>query len=659
VLIVASAAQAGADITCELDVYSLVSAPASSTTLGPNTITATTLPQVTRVGSGFPVLDRSVFGHLGVYATSATGPTLPGLIQQSSTFANAALGNVFGETPRTRFRRLCAEEAIPRTVVREVLEFNAQSTWPQGMGAQGVTDVLTLLRDCEAVGGIVTDGLTPGLTFLPQTVNAAAGFVNPFTGQQFGQVFDTGSRYNLPASLTLDAALGHLNPDFQPVEDDQRKRNDWTVSRPSGSSGRVVDDTSSEGTTAIQRYPDQTSVNVALDSGLQSQAGWRVRLGTVRQMRYPAVSLNLRRNPELITSWTQCDVGSRMQLLNLPTQHAPGPLDLVIEGYTEFCDGQRWDVSINNSSYDPWRVQVIGDPILGRTDNVGSVLQAPCGSADATVKVSSPNGPWSTVGADTPWDIDLGGEQCTVTAVNPFAADTFTRTVSNGWGTDDTGQPWTTSGTASDYSVAAGVGVQSNGSVNVMRSATLDIGSPDFDFTTDLQLSISLASGAVADAWICGRYTDANNYYVARADLSTGGTMSLLLAKRVGGALTTLVSNVTVDANTSSTWWRIRFQGFGTNVAAKMWIPATATEPPYWLASATDTAGAPPAGTQIALLSRLEAGNTNTLPVTFSFDLLNTISPQAMTVTRSVNGVVKAHSANDTVGLWKPAGIAL
>src|SRR5690554_4009104 len=42
--------------------------------------------------------------------------------------------------------------------------------------------------------------------------------------------------------------------------------------------------------------------------------------------------------------------------------------------------------------------------------------------------------------------------------VAPTVVDTFSRTVSNGWGTADTGQSWTTHGTASGFAVTGGLG---------------------------------------------------------------------------------------------------------------------------------------------------------------------------------------------------------
>src|SRR5690606_40651786 len=59
-------------------------------------------------------------------------------------------------------------------------------------------------------------------------------------------------------------------------------------------------------------------------------------------------------------------------------------------------------------------------------------------SGDTTLRVLSQGGPeWITSAEyadDFPFDIGIAGEQMTVTAVASGMADSFDRTVSNGWG---------------------------------------------------------------------------------------------------------------------------------------------------------------------------------------------------------------------------------
>lgn len=101
-------------------------------------------------------------------------------------------------------------------------------------------------------------------------------------------------------------------------------------------------------------------------------------------------------------------------------------------------------------------------------------------------------------------------------------------------------------------------------------------------------------------------------------------------------------------------WLRLKITG--STLRAKIWQDGTA-EPPDWSVTTTDpsltAAGA------IGTRSILSSANTNTLPVTASYDGFQQLTPQKMTVTRSVNGIVKAHTTGAPVQLAQPAIAAL
>lgn len=232
--------------------------------------------------------------------------------------------------------------------------------------------------------------------------------------------------------------------------------------------------------------------------------------------------------------------------------------------------------------------------------------------------------------------------------------DTFGRNVTADWGTTDSGQAWAVGGSAANHTVANGVGRQSNDTVGGLRSAVLDVGSLDVDYTIDVSLPVANAATAAITQWACARWLDGNNHYIARLDLSPGGSMSLGLHKRVAGALTNLFPQTTVAAiHAANDWWRIRFQVVGASLRAKAWIPASQTEPAEWQVSVVDTDLT--TGTSIGLLSRLEGGNTNTLPVVVSWDLL-AVLPTALT-SDSFNRAVTADWGAATSGpVWGIGG---
>jgi hypothetical protein len=56
----------------------------------------------------------------------------------------------------------------------------------------------------------------------------------------------------------------------------------------------------------------------------------------------------------------------------------------------------------------------------------------------------------------------------------------------------------------------------------------------------------------------------------------------------------------------------------------------------------------------VGVRSILSSANTNTLPVTVSYDNLALLNPQTLTVTRSINGVSKSHSTGQAISLANP-----
>jgi hypothetical protein len=546
----------------------------------------------------------------------------------SNTYS-AGLGYV-GETATDRLTRLCGEENIDLTLV-------GSSTIT--MGAQPTGTLLDLLRECEAAdGGILSDGLSAGVKYLSRS-----------------------SRENQAVTLALDAAIGQVKLPFEPIEDDQRLITREVVSRRNGSSV-PYEDTAKEATAGV--YESSTTLNVSDDSMLADQASWRVHLATVEEMRAPTITLNLLDRPELIASWLASDVGLRYTAANPPDQYPPGGLDLTFEQLSEVFDATTWTADTSGSPFAPWRVGTVetGANRL-RLDTDGSVLLSSLtsGATSTTVKTSGDWPVWLTTAGrpdDFPLDIEIEGEQVIVTAISSVASDTFGRTVSNSWGTATSGQSWSQSGgSASDYSVGSGAGTQSHAAVNTLHYNTMEIGSTDFDLVSDTSWAIATPTGAAVGHWVLGRLTDTSNYYAARLFVTTSGTVTLDVSKRVTGTLSIVGSAITIcPVHAAGDVWRVRFQAHGTALRAKAW-PAGTGEPTGWLFDLSDSSLT--SGTQIGAASRLENGNTNTLPVVASWDNLDVTNPQVFTIARSVNGIVKAHSAGAAVALWRPAVLAL
>jgi hypothetical protein len=359
---------------------------------GADDTVAATAGTVTGISTDFGPLAADLrLGHLGVFASSAT-----------SVYDNADDGWL-GEDADSRIRRLCLEEGVPVTAETALTD----------MGSQRAASLLTLLGECAAsdLGVLHEDRERPGLRY-----KARASF------------------YNQPVQLTLDySQAGHVAPPLEPVDDDQRVRNDRTVTRVGGSSARSVDTTSALSVLApplgVGTYDDAQTLSLATDRQPEGVAAWLLLLGTWDEARYPTVHINLAAAPALISNVLALEIGDRIQIINPPTWLPPGPIDLIVEGYTEVIGHPNsWDVVLNCSPAGPWSVAVADDVVLGRANTSGSTLVSGVTSTATALSVATTSGPlWSATAA--PFNIKCGGEVMTVTAVSGASSpQTFTVT---------------------------------------------------------------------------------------------------------------------------------------------------------------------------------------------------------------------------------------
>lgn len=337
---------------------------------------------------GLPV----AYSHITVWDT-------PAMADQQQPGAGYA-----GETATARLARLCNEESVSIEIA---------GTSDTAMGPQSIATFVSLLRECETTDdGLLYDGLGPGL-----------GYVT----RQF--------RYNRTASLSPDMAADppQVGAPFAPADDDQRNRNIMKVDRRNGSSATFEDVDGPLGTDEIQDYDSTLTVNAATDAVLPARAGWEVHKGTVEGFRYPRLNLDLAATPTLVVPWLATPLGGRIDVLNVTskaTQHPPGTVSLLLEGYTETLSPYDWEVTANCSPFAPWRVAQIltSDEYEWRLDSGGSTLAQdyPAGVTSLSVNVAD-GYLWSTVASDYPRSISVGGIEVVVTAVAGGASpQTFT-----------------------------------------------------------------------------------------------------------------------------------------------------------------------------------------------------------------------------------------
>ncbi|MCG7203949.1 hypothetical protein [Streptomyces arenae] len=326
-------------------------------------------------------LDGMRFGHLALFN------------QQTDIPFNGADQGFNAETAAARLLRLSTEESLPISVAG----IQADTAL---MGPQRTNTLLEQLEQAEGADGglLVEDRERLGLRYRTRT-----------------------SMYSQTPVLTLSygsRALGLV----EPVDDDMDIRNDLTVERIGGSSGRAELTTGALSTNdppnGIGRYDDSISLNLATDAQTEPMAWWLVRLGTWDESRYPTVTIRLHRVPSLIPTILALTEGDLIRITDLPTHLPPGPLDLMVQGYTERLGVRTWEIDLMCVPAGPYRVGVVDDAVLGVVDTDGSQLAVAASATTTSLSVAVTAGAlWPTSGV-FPFAARLGGEVVTVTGIS-------------------------------------------------------------------------------------------------------------------------------------------------------------------------------------------------------------------------------------------------
>lgn len=316
-----------------------------------------------------------------------------GLDDLQSYAALRSFDGYAGELAGDRVLRLAAQEDVPVILMGD-------STQTAPMGPQSPSTFLDLVRECEdAEQGVVIER------------GAGLGFIT--------YLFRT----NSPVAMALDFNAGHIADPPEPTDDDLHLVNQVNLTRKGGSEV-TAQDASSIALSGI--YSTDLTVNLQTDDQLFDQAGWRLHMGTIDELRWPVITLQLHRNPSLIPAWCGLRIGSRITIANPPSAVAGAQLDLIVEGYTETITNVTWDVELNCSPASAWNVGVWGTT---RYDSLTTTLVGTqtSGSTSWAITTVLPDEVWSTTAV--PYDWLVGGERVTVTAVTAAAGTgPFTQT---------------------------------------------------------------------------------------------------------------------------------------------------------------------------------------------------------------------------------------
>ncbi|MFY1660910.1 hypothetical protein [Micromonospora sp. WMMD1274] len=555
----------------------------------------------------------STIGHVGLFPVE-----LPIVTWE---FRNASNGYV-GETAGDRIKRLSREEGIPVDVVGTISE-----TAP--MGRQKADTFLNLLTSCaEADGGLLTER-QQSLSLSYRTRE---------------------SLYNQPA-----LALSYLNgiSALAPTEDADDIRNDVTVSREDGASARFVVDSGPLSVSAVGTYDDSVSLNLAYDEQAIQHAAWRAFQGTVDEARWPNVTLNLMNsfwtaNPALRRQVAALNVGDFITIDDLPDWLPPGPVRLLIVGYNVTMNSSTWEIKWNCRPGSVWTVAQEGTDT--RVDSDTSYLVAPVSASATTLIVASgPGDDWTTDPTDLPIPGLLGGEEVSITAVNPLLVDSFTRTGSGGWGSATSGQTWTCVPSAQFVTDGSTALIGLNATGTAFTATVPNIGA-DLDVSVTLTCD-AVAAGAFYDQRV--RFRLGGGYVESVVRYQPSGQIDLLIQTNA----VSLASRASLLPYGAGNSFKLRVQAFGNQIRHKLW-PAAGIEPMSWASSVTDSSVAGSSTDALALVGFRQAGNTQT-GLAVKFDNVAVRSPQNFSVVRAVNGISKTHPAGTPVRVAYPAIAAL
>jgi len=189
--------------------------------------------------------------------------------------------------------------------------------------------------------------------------------------------------------------------------------------------------------------------------------------------------------------------------------------------------------------------------------------------------------------------------------------DTFTRSVSNDWGTVDATQ-------AFSWSVSLGTNFQvdgSKGTVLLAAANTATVATANNATARDADIISTITPLATATGASYGlghrvRHSDANNYAYSTLEFDTAGTCTVKIRQFVAGSGSNLVGLNPIPASTytANVPWKLRTQIDGSQMRVKAW-PSAGAEPTSW--QITTTVSSALTGSQIGIYAVRFSGNTN------------------------------------------------
>lgn len=351
-------------------------------------------------GSGFSDLKEDMsFGYLTYWDSNAPA---------ASEVYSALLGFP-GETSIERFERVCNEQGIVAG----------------GYGVIGDEQRLGF-QDREKLIDTLNSSAAPNFGYVLESRKSNA------------LVYRSGTTlFNQEPMLTLDFTNGLISDPFKPLDDDRLTKNDITVTRKGGSFGTAILQT---GRMSVQdpedggagRYDEAEDRSLFTDDQAFDQAGWMLQLGTFDGLRYPKIILNIanERVYAMINDIYKVDVGDMIRLINLPDDHGPDAVDLIVQGYEEVVGASEWSITFSCRPGKPWNgvATADGSNIVGNEMNDQELTYIDVDHDDETsactlataidsddilinVETDAASEEWTTDQDEYPFSLEMAGER--------------------------------------------------------------------------------------------------------------------------------------------------------------------------------------------------------------------------------------------------------
>ncbi len=311
-----------------------------------------------------------------------------------------------GEFAGVRAQRLCSEEGVP-------FDYWGSLTQTRAMGPQRPEPLIDQLEECADVDGalLFAPRYTAGVAYRPRRAMTSR-----------------------TADSTLDYSAKHIAPSLAPSADDRPTANLVVAEKINGGT-LTVEQTAGPMNTANPGFdpdavgisPAEAKVNCDSEAQLGDIGGWVRAQGTVPEVRFPSVTVNLRA-PALTTGVdptlparqvTALRPGDRLVVTSLTAADVYRDLDqLVRGGVTSFTDKFNHMVRLNTSPYEKYKAGVYGDT-ESRYDGGITTLDAQLTAGVTGARnISVITGEmWTNAAGAYPLNVLISGELCTVSGV--------------------------------------------------------------------------------------------------------------------------------------------------------------------------------------------------------------------------------------------------